>query len=597
MNPGQKKSEKYQSIFRIIILFLIILAINFIGNFIYKRFDLTKEKRYSLASPSISLLKKLNQRVLIKVYLDGDLPSGFLRLKNSTKDILQEFKAYSNNKIEFEFIDPFKNAKSDAEKKAIYEQLLDKGLLPTNLKLKSDESYTEKIIFPSLLVSIGESSVPVQLLENQIGYSPDQALNNSVILLEYKISNAIKKIVRRDAPMISFIQSYGSLPEKNLADIKSTLSKAKYRIETVDITAKRPTGTGDSVSNWINELTDVLVIAKPQIPFSEKDKFRIDQFIMKGGKVLWLIDPMKADMDMLRSAEMMFTAQGVDLNLDDMLFRYGVRLNKNLLQDAQLNNPIPIIDQSNMQPMLFPWLYFPLLTPSANHPIGRNLDPIASYFSSSIDTIASIGIKKSILLTTSMYSRALPDPVRVHLSAIKEKPDFKYFKQRDIPVGVLLEGKFTSVFKNRLDYLFLQKLTENNIKVLENGVESKMIIIADGDIIKNDADESGQIYPLGYNQYTQQTMSNKDFVMNCIEYLVDNDGLIASRNKEIKLRLLDKAKIKEEKTKWQLINIIFPLGMIIAFGIFYAYRRRKKYANWDFPRIIVWNLLLYYPYN
>lgn len=577
-NSSPRRSDKTNAIIRIITLIAIIMVLNFLGQMIYTRFDLTKEKRYTISDASKALLKKNTESIYIKVYLDGNLPSGFLRLKNSTKDILQEFKSYSKAKIQIDFINPFEKANTDAEKKAIYEQLIEKGLMPTNLKLKSDESYSEKIIFPAALVNVGELSIPVQLLENQIGYGAEQALNNSVILLEFKFASAIKKLTQRGNPTITFIHSYGALPPVYVSDFKRTLAAAKYNVEEVDITAKHISKTGDSVSNWINPLTDVIVIAKPLEKFSEKDKFRIDQYLLGGGKILWLIDAVTAEMDMIRNDAKMFMAQGKDLNLDDMLFKYGVRINKNLVQDAQLNNPIPIIDQTNMQPMLFPWLYFPLLTPSNQHAIGKNLDPIAGYFASSIDTINN-GIKKSILLTTSENSKALPEPIRIHLAAIKDKPDYQYFKQKNLIMGVLLEGKFTSLFKNRLDYAFMQNLAENKIKVLEEGMPSKMIVLSDGDLIKNDVSKEGAIYPLGYNQFTNQTMSNKDFLMNCIEYLVDDNGLIETRNKEIKLRLLDKSKTKDEQGKWQLINILIPLFAVIFFGIYYSYRRKKQYAS------------------
>ena len=574
----KRRSEKLNAIIRITTLIAIIFVINFLGQMLYTRFDLTKEKRYTISDASKKLLRNNKENIYIKVYLDGQLPSGFLRLRNSTKELLQEFQSYSKTKIQIEYINPLEKAKSDQEKKAIYKELVEKGLVPTNLKLKTDESYTEKIIFPAALVNVGEISIPVQLLENQIGYGAEEALNNSVILLEFKFASAIKKLTQIGTPKITFLQSYGTLLPAYVSDFKRSLEAAKYKVESIDITGKHLTKEGDSVSNWIDEFTDVLVIAKPQEKFSEKDKFRIDQFILKGGKVLWLIDVLTAEMDMIRNDSKMFMAQSKDLNLEDMLFKYGVRINKNLVQDAQMNNPIPIIDQTNMQPMLFPWLFFPLLTPSNQHAIGKNLDPIASYFASSMDTIQN-NIKKTIILTTSDYSKALPEPVRVHLAAIKDKPDYQYFKQHHIAIGVLLEGKFTSLYKNRLDYAFMQNLTANNLKVLEEGIETKMIVISDGDLIKNDVSKEGAVYPLGYNQFTNQTMSNKDYLMNCIEYLIDDNGLMETRNKEIKLRLLDKVKLKQEQGKWQLINIIIPLLMVIVFALYFNYRRKKKFTS------------------
>lgn len=563
---------------RLITIFAIIVLINIIAQFIYKRFDLTSEKRYSLTDTTVKMLKNQKDDIYIKVYLEGDLQTGFLRLKNSTKDILNEMKSISGGKLNFEFINPVKNATTEEEKMKIYQELSAKGLEPTNLKVRTDESYKEQIIFPGLLITIDQKSMPVQILENQIGYSPEEALNHSVISLEYKIANAIKKLTQNKIYNVVFLQGHGEYVPEQVFDLQKKLEERKYKVSFVDVNQKSVSSTGDSLSTWIPENTDLVIIARPLLPFKEVEKYRLDQFVMKGGKILWAIDGMDARMEYLRNENNMFMAKNIDLNLDDVLFKYGVRINKNLVQDGQQSGPIPLLDQRSKEPMLFPWLFNPLLTGSFSHPIGKNLDPIFSQYASSIDTITANNIKKTIVLSTSQYGRALPDPVRVHLTSVKEKPDFKYFKQPFIPVGVLLEGAFVSSFKNRLDNDFIKQSTALGIKPIEQGVENKMIVLSDADLLRNEVSSKGEQYPLGYEVYSHQTFANADFILNCIEYLVDPNDLLAARNKEIKLRLLDSKKVKTESLKWQLINLLIPAILVICFALTYHYVRRRMWT-------------------
>jgi len=401
----------------------------------------------------------------------------------------------------------------------------------------------------------------LQILENQIGYGPMEALNNSVELLEYKLAYAIKNSTTSGKYKIGFIEGHGELSEAEVADISTHLSNF-YQVDRIDLPAQIK----------ISRTYKAIIIAKPRKEFSEKDKFKIDQYIMYGGKVLWLVETLNAEMDSLQKNQLFVTIP-YPLNLEDQLFKYGVRINQNLIQDLQCN-PIPVVINEN-QTEMFEWHYFPVVISNNKHPIVNNLDAVMCKFANGIDTVRAKNIKKTILLTSSKYSRVLFSPVRVHLT--KHKPPPTQFNKPYQPIAVLLEGEFESVFKRRLKFQTLQMLDSLKMDFKEKSVPTKMIVISDGDVIKNDVSRNNQIYPLGYYKFTRQTFANKDLILNCIEYLCDEEGLIEARSKEIKLRLLDKIKIREEKLKWQLINIFIPVILIAIFGLGYNFVRKRKY--------------------
>jgi ABC-2 type transport system permease protein len=567
-------SRKKNSLVFLLGIFVILLLVNFIATKFYTRFDLTKEKRYSLVKPTKTLLRKLDDVVSVQIFLDKNVNAGVLRLRNSTEDIMNEFKAYGGSNFEFEFIDPLAG-KSESQQIEIINEFKKKGILGTNLKVQSSEGFQQKYILPGAIVTYRSRQLPINLLENQLGYSPEDNLNNSVIGLEYKFSSAINKLQQHHKPRILFTQGHGELMPIEMLDLANSLEEAQYEVEEFDL----------SSSYRIPVDVACLIVAKPQTRFEEKDKYKIDQYIMNGGKVLWLRESVLADMDSLRNASQVFMALPVEDNLDDMFFTYGARINQDLVQDIQLCNPIPLVTGNlggQPQTQLFPWYYFPMLIPAENnHPISRNLDPVATYFTSTIDTIKSSSVKKTILLTTTKYSKALMAPVRVHLSMLREKPDASKYNQPNLAGAVLLEGSFTSVFKNRIADTYKEATdTVKELKYLDKSKETKMIIISDGDMIRNELQKGGQgIWPLGYYSISGQTLANKTFLMNCIEYLTDEDGLIASRSKEIKVRLLDKVKVKEESTKWRVINTALPIALVFIFGIIYSSIRKRKYSK------------------
>ncbi|MCX6198428.1 MAG: gliding motility-associated ABC transporter substrate-binding protein GldG [Bacteroidetes bacterium] len=564
--------NRRDSAIRLVLMVAIILLVNVVSRLYYLRFDLTAEKRYSISSPTKNMVKNLKDVVTVKVYLGGDLNAGFTRLKESTKNLLAEFRAYGGKNIEYEFIDPMAIENLD-ERKAVMSDLMQRGLAPTNLTTKSKTESKQQLVFPVALVTYAGREMPVQLLENQMGYSPQEILNNSVISLEYKFANAIKKLIQYRAPRVAFIKGNGELSSVELADIEATLKGLQYQVSEVVL----------QNSYHISSEIDAIVIAKPRLAFDEKDKFKIDQYIMHGGKVLWLVDGTNAEMDSLKVNRGIQSINSNDLNLDDMLFKYGVRVNNDVVQDINLNNPIPLVvgQMGNApQTQMFPWYYFPLLVSENSHPIGKNLDPVAAFFASTIDTVGNDGVRKTILLRTTDNAKAQLAPTRIHFGILQSKPNPAYYNQPKLPVAVLLEGEFESVYKNRLSPEFLAASdTIENLKFVDKSKPSKMIVIGDGDIIRSEVRNDSSAYPLGYYMYTKQTFANKDFILNCIEYLIDDSGILETRNKEVKLRLLNSVKVEDEKLKWQLINIALPISIIILLGVVFGFYRRKKYAS------------------
>jgi ABC-2 type transport system permease protein len=562
----KNRNNKHSDILNLILGLAILVLVNVISAYVFKRIDLTTEKRFTLSDATVEMLKNLDDVVFVRVYLEGEFPAGFKRLRNATKEMLDEFRAIAGDNIQYEFIDPSANP-DEKERKALYAQLTKQGIQYTNLEFREGESKSEKIIFPGAIVAYKEREAPVQILKSQIGVPPEVMLNNSIQQIEYELANTIRKLASEKVSTVAFIEGHGELDSLFTADIMKSLSEY-YNIKRLKINEQLK-----ALQN-----IDAIVIAKPDSAFSEKDKFIIDQFIMRGGKVLWLIDRTYADMDSL-SKSSNFMALTKDLNLDDMLFKYGVRINTNLVQDLQAV-PIPIVIGyigNQPQQKFFPWFYFPLLMPYAKHPIVNNLNAIKAEFISTIDTVGAKGITKTLLLHTSKYAKVLPTPVRVSINMLREEPKIEQFNKSFQPLAVLLEGEFESNFKNRLAP---ELLDSKEINFKEKGIPTKMIVVADGDIIKNQVQYStGRAMPLGYDKYTNEVYGNKNFILNAMNYLLDDSGLIGARSKEIKLRLLDIDKLKRERTSWQFLNVVTPLLLVVLYGLIRFYWRKRKYTT------------------
>jgi gliding-associated putative ABC transporter substrate-binding component GldG len=582
---SKRKNLKNNQLISFGITVVLIVVINIIGSFIFTRFDLTSEKRYTLSDTTKEILKDLDDYVYFKVYLEGDFPAGFKKLRRETKEMLDEFRAYSKF-IDYEFINPSANSDA-AERNETYRILYQSGLNPTELSVQSNDGSKQMVIWPGALVSYrNDTEIAIDLLESQLGQTSAQSLNSSMQNLEFRLIDAVKKVTRLDKPNIAFIEGHGELTEKDVYDITQTLSQ-NYNVQRLAIDGKvdalvrrgEPDANGEVK---VRTNYDAIVIAKPTQPFEEKDKFLIDQYIMHGGKVLWLVEPIMATMDSLSNQESTIGTD-LDLNLDDMLFKYGVRINKNLLLDLNCA-PIPIRSgqvAGQAQLEFFRWFYFPLLQAASNHPMVRNMNVIKADFVSSIDaTTSNDGINQIPLLKTSDYTKISGSPVFISLAMLKQTPDKRMFPSKSQNVAYLLKGTFPSLYANRMT----SEITDNKeMGFLAESVPTSMIVVADGDIIKNQLKiPQGNPLPLGYDQFTENTYGNKEFIMNAISYLVDGEGLIEIRSRELKVRLMDATKIKPNsasRIKWQLINTVLPSLIIIVLGTTLAIIRKQRFSK------------------
>lgn len=563
----QKKSiRKRKDIAMLLAVLTIVILVNFVGIFLFKRFDLTSEKRYTLSESSRNLLKKLDDVVYIKVYLQGDFNPNFTRLKNETKELLDEFRAYSNGNLEYELINPLDNP-SKEETDKIEKQLYDKGIMPEQIVDRSSQKVSETFIWPGAIISYKGKESVWQIYKRQLGFEAEQSINNSIQEMEYGLTNAIRKTTLIRKPEVLFIEGHSELDTIRGADFMRSVAEY-YNVSRVNINHKLYALKG----------ADAIVIAQPDSMFDEKDKYIIDQFIMHGGKALWLIDPVYVNRDTLttRGYSLGFTN---DLNLDDILFKYGVRLNPVLVQDLQ-SAQVPVnvgfkMGQPDFKP--FYWNYYPLLLPSSNHPIVKNLDLIRTEYIGTLDTVYAKDVNKTILLQTSRYTKTQPTPVRILAAQVKLKPQESQYNNSFQNVACLLEGQFESNYKNRIT----SRILEDSIFDFKGkSPHTKMIVVADGDIAKNEYQRAtGMIYPTGYDMYTKQQFANKTFLLNCMNYLLDDEGLLQLRSREVKLRLLDKKKTATQVTKWKLTNVGLPLLIIICFGLIQFYIRKKKYSK------------------
>jgi gliding-associated putative ABC transporter substrate-binding component GldG len=559
---------KLKSWLKLLTVFAGIILVSVISSFLRFRYDLTEDKRFTLSRPTRQVLSHLKNDIYIQVYLEGEIPIPLKRLKRSVGEMLDEFRIASGRKIDYEFINP-SGGKDARQREAQYQTLEKKGLNPIRLETGDSEGgSSQKIIFPGMIVNYNGIEVPVNFLNNSTP-SSEQNILRSVEGLEYEMIQTIATLSSDTINKVAFIEGHGEIPEIETADITMNLA----RFFTIDrgVIGGKP-GILDKYA--------AVVIAGPEKVFNESDKLVLDQYIMNGGKVMWLIDEVAVNSDSLRFG----TTVGLyrPLNIEDQLFRYGARINPAIVQDIECV-PIRLMVMSGgtrQQVVSAPWVYYPLLKPAANHPITRNLNRVEGEFVNYIDTVGlDPAIRKKILLLTSEYSRTVTPPVMISLKEAEMTPVEKDFNKQNLPVAVLLEGVFTSAFKNRM----VSNLTDDkNLRIRTESKETRMIVIADGDIIRNEVKRSGlneSPLPLGQDKYTGQVYGNRDFLINCLNWLVDKNGIMELRSRELKLRLLNHKIIKADKFKWQLINIAGPVIVVIIGGFFYSYFRRKKYAE------------------
>jgi ABC-2 type transport system permease protein len=549
-------------------ILLAIVAANYLSSFGYFRIDLTSEKRYTLAENTRQFFHDNNNRYVVKVYLDGDLNPGFRKLSNATREMLNEFKAIAGRQIGYELIDP--NKGSLAEKKQQYEFLAGKGCEPVPVfEASEDGRNTRTMVFPYAIIESGERSIVVNLLENIQGNSGSDNLNRSIEGLEYKLMDAFRKVKDGSRPRIAFIEGHGELDELDVMDASSALSDY-YQVERGKL------GNDPSILDPYK----AIVIAKPRTPFSEKDKFIIDQYLMNGGRVMWMVDAVNVTLDSLALAPQTFGILS-DVNINDQLFKYGIRINPVLVEDIQ-SAMIPVNASSVGKAPRFvpaPWLFSPLLMPSEVHPVTRNLNVVKGEFVSTIDTVGEgLALIRQVLLHTSRFTKVNPVPVYVSLMMVNEQPNRAEFTRSFLPVAYAQEGVFPSVFQNRMPPVGIEL---QGRKVLTQSKPSRMIVVADGDIVRNGVrfrSTNPQISPLGYDDLTRQTFGNKQFIVNALNYLTDDEGWMELRSRNYALRLLDKERLGKEASFWKLINLLVPVLIVLITGLLFNWLRVRRYS-------------------
>ncbi|SHE95821.1 protein involved in gliding motility GldG [Mariniphaga anaerophila] len=565
-----RKGTWRQNSFRIsssFVVFILLIVFLISGNVLY-RFDLTSDKRYSLSNISAELATELDHPVEIEFYLAGKLEPGLRKLQQEVFEKIAVLNVYAPKKIRLRITDPY--AISNPEKREKFtNDLIKKGIQPTSFRQQTNQGVSSKLIFPGAVVRYNGKETAVNFLKYNPDFSHEANFNHSAESVEFELANAFQKLMRTRHSTVAFLEGQGEADRYQVYDFASALAE-DFRVTQIST---------DSLAEKSDKI-DVLIIANPTEPFSEKDKFYIDQFIMKGGKTLWLVDPVQVSLDSL-STGYQTLAFPRNLNLGDQLFRYGVRLNYELLQDVEcarlrVNTAPP---GTPPQFTLHPWYYSPLLVPSDNHPLSRNLNRVFTEFVSSIDTITgNPQVQKEIILSSSPYARRVKSPSTVSLKNIDNPPARELFNQSFIPVGALLEGTFTSVFKNRM----LEALGIPDTEIIPESQPTKMVVIADGGIITNQVDYSGnppRFHEMGFDRVSGQTFGNKEFLLNTVYYLNDNRGIMQLRNRNQKLRLLDKVRLREEKPLWQWLNVLLPLAVIALWGIAYNFMRNRRYSR------------------
>ena len=561
---------------------LLVILVNILLSWVDFRIDLTQDKKHSISKETKQILTDLDDVVFIKIYLSGDFPPEFKHLQSELLNLLTSFKSIAGDNFDYEVIDP-NNTNDESEKIDLFKQLVKDGLTPTDIEIRSTSSKSSQIIFPGALIYYKDRQQAVNFLKNSVTKKAGENINASIENLEYEFIAAIHHLAKNNIEKIAFLEGNGELTDKEVYDLTESVLQdndklsyhyaiERFNIKEFEIDSSKMEA---DISKQILDLSNfkALIIAKPTIAFNMLEKFIIDQYIMNGGKILWLIDGVNATMDSLQKANS-FIALKNDLNLDDQLFKYGVRINPNLIEDLR-STQIPIVTgySNNMpQQSYFPWPYYPLLFSEINHPISKGLDAIKCDFASSIDTIQNT-IKKTILLTSSKQSRINPTPAKISLGILQNPPPIESFNKSQLPIAVLLEGEFESVFKNRI----LPK--QQSIDFKDKSKPTQMIVVADGDVARNSVSNNGDIYPLGYDRFINYTYhGNKKFVINAIHYLCDDVGLTQLKSKEIKLRLLDKEKIASNMFLIQFINIVFPLLLLLIATLLFLNFKKRKYA-------------------
>ncbi len=555
----------------LLITVLLLLVINWLASNYHTRIDLTNEKRFTLSKPTRKLLKNLDDVIEIKVFLKGDFPSGFKKLANSANEMLQEFKEVAGNNLQYSFISPDDEMEETNVKWG--DTLGAMGLFPINLKSQLKAGEQQQLVYPVALMRYKEKVIPIKLY-NGIPNIGRQEINSAEALMEYQLADGIYKLTERKKPMVAYSIGNGEPPVGSYItyDLVENVLRPDYNLFTFNL----------NTQPLIPDTFNLLLIVKPTMEFSDIEKLRIDQFVMRGGKLLIFVDKLNAEMDSLRIKNEVI-AYDRGLGLDDLLFKYGVRINADLVMDLQ-SDKLPFDVNGNGQYEFLSWNYFPVFVSRSDHPVNKNLGFVSGKFINSVDTVEAEGIKKTVLLSSSANARTISAPALISGKENVNAPEDEKFKTSSIPVAVLLEGKFISLYTNRLSAAMNDSLGKyGEIFITKNAVKNKMIIVADGDMVLNDVLKKEPL-PMGMNSFTygsqyEYRFANKDFLYNCLDYLVDQSGLSEAKAKDYTLNLLNTKKLAAQKTNWQLMNIVAPVLLVILFALFFQWLRRRKYSS------------------
>ena len=550
----------------VLFVIAILLIVNGIGNTFFYRFDLTQDHRYTLSKTSLNILKDVKEPLIVDVFLKGQFPGEFKKLQTETQQILEEFKAYNKN-ITFQFVNPIEN---EEERDTIMQSFLERGLTPVNVTVDDKGKQTQEVVFPWAIATYQGKSTKVPLLKNVMGASTAEKVVSSVQHLEYAFANAFNTVAKAKEKKIAVIKGNGEMHDLLMADfIKQVRENYFIGTFTLDSVAKKPNESLKYLKKY-----DLAIIAKPTEKFTDEEKLVLDQFIINGGKTLWLVDQVNIEMDSLYNDSGATLAFPFDLNLNDMFFKYGFRINPTLVKDV-MATPIALAtgeQGSATQYTQYPWFYSPLIYPASKNPIVTNVDALKFEFANGIEVLKN-DIKKTVLLQSSPYSKLIGTPVEVNLNMVSERPEQGEFKNTgNIPMAVLLEGKFHSVYQNRV-----MPFPEQSFQAV--GKDNKMIVVSDGDLIRNQLDKNFQPLELGYDKWTNKLYGNKEFLMNCVNYLLDDSGLINIRSKEVNLPLLDKEKVYDSYTQTQWITVGLPIVVLAIFGFVFTFLRKRKYSR------------------
>ena len=559
------KENKSKALKQLGIVFLVIIVINLISNFFFKRFDLTQDKRYTLSETTLNIIESVDSPLYIEVYLEGNFPPEFKRLQNETKQLLEEFTAYNSNII-FNFKNPIEKEETRVEK---MKEFYAKGMQPLSITVEDKGKQSQEVVFPWAQATYGDKFTKVALLKNLMGASTEQKVISSVQHLEFGFAEAINKISKEKQKKIAVIKGNGEVLEPFMADFLRTVKESYYIGPfTLDSVAKQPTQTLEALKKY-----DLAVIAKPTEGFTEEEKQVLDQYIMNGGKTLWLVDVVSADMDSLYNETGTILASQRELNLTDMFFKYGIRMNPLLIKD-EYATPIKLASGnqgSETQMQEYTWKFAPFIYPTSTNPIVKNMEGIKFEFASPIEILKN-DIKKTVLLSSSEYSKTIGTPSPISLDMVTEETTPEEYEGKGLlPVAVLMEGKFKSMYQNRV-----LPFKDNSFQA--TGKDNKMIVISDGDIIKNQLDK-GVPLELGFDKWTNQLYGNKEFLMNCVNYLLDDNGLINIRSKDVDLPLLNKEEVYKNYTMAQMITVGLPIVILAIFGFLFTFLRKRKYSR------------------